>query len=401
MTVLRDYNRFIGRHWETGSVANFFAYRGIKAPHTGEPFSEALLLGISGGIVMGYFTFAYEDYDPQARILTRNTFDPMDTLLSRLGVVQEIVHTPNPDKAKSRLQETLDDGLPAIVWADMFSLTYNHLEYDRGMWAMMPVLVFGLDESTDRVWIADRARVPLFTTTEVFKEAWSRVKKFKHRSLTLSPPDHTKLQAAVRKGIWDCIKLFTEAPPKGSKNNFGLAAFRWWADLLRKPKQRLSWEKEFPAGGKMYAGLTSAFSDITTFGKDGFAERDLYADFLEEAALLLGNPGLSEVAAHFHISAKAWESLSQTLLPDDVPMLGETRRLMLKRHQSFLDQGNTALDDIRQIDKRLAQIKTRVAGEFPLDQSGVEALRDRLSDQVMHIHDIEQEAIEQLQEVME
>jgi hypothetical protein len=89
MAVLYDYHHFLGRHWETGSVCNHFAYQGVKAPHTGKPYSEAMLLGISGGIVMGYFSFSYEGYDPQARILTRNTFNPLDTLLERLGVVQK------------------------------------------------------------------------------------------------------------------------------------------------------------------------------------------------------------------------------------------------------------------------------------------------------------------------
>ena len=55
MIKLNAYNHFAGRHWETGSVRNFYAYRGVNAPHTGQPYSEALLMGVSGGIVMGYF----------------------------------------------------------------------------------------------------------------------------------------------------------------------------------------------------------------------------------------------------------------------------------------------------------------------------------------------------------
>ena len=86
MPTLGDYKQFDGRHWETGSVHNFMAYHGFTLPHNGNPPGEALLMGISGGAVMGYFSFAYEGYDPQVNILTRNTFDPMETLLSRLGV---------------------------------------------------------------------------------------------------------------------------------------------------------------------------------------------------------------------------------------------------------------------------------------------------------------------------
>ena len=53
MTKLEGYKQFDGLHWETGSVRNFMDYRGYTAPHTGQPFSEAMLMGISGGAVIG------------------------------------------------------------------------------------------------------------------------------------------------------------------------------------------------------------------------------------------------------------------------------------------------------------------------------------------------------------
>ncbi|MGW8250353.1 MAG: DUF4872 domain-containing protein, partial [Anaerolineales bacterium] len=166
------------------------------------------------------------------------------------------------------------------------------------------------------------------------------------------------------------------------------------------PKARLSWEKVFPAGGKMYAGLVWAFSDINTFGKDGHAERELYADFLDEASLLLDKPGLKEAADQFRSSAGAWDDLSAALLPDEVPLLGETRRLLLLRHSLFTQQGSAALEEIRSLNERLAKIKAQVAAQFPLDQAGVIALRERVSQQLMKIHDIEKVAIESLQASM-
>jgi hypothetical protein len=60
MPKLKNYQQFNGRHWETGTVCNFYDCRGVKAPHTSQPYSEALFMGVSGGIVMGYFVFAYE-----------------------------------------------------------------------------------------------------------------------------------------------------------------------------------------------------------------------------------------------------------------------------------------------------------------------------------------------------
>lgn len=400
MTILRNYTQFNGRHWETGTVRNYFDYIGVKAPHTGRPYSEALLMGVSGGAVMGYFSFAYEGYDPHARILTRNTFDPFDTMLSRLGVVQNVGQTNKPEKSVANLVAALEEGIPAIVWADMWSLPYNALSYDEGMWAMFPILVYGYDETADQVNIADRAQVPLTITINELAAARGRVKKDKFRLLTLEPPLPEKLPTAVQLGIWDCIKLFTEKPPKGSRNNFGLQAYRWWAELLTKPTARLSWEKEFPAGRKMLAGLTNAFGDITIFGKQGHAERDVYADFLEEAAVLLNKPALKEAAAHFRRSAAAWDALSLALLPDEVAPFKETRELMLRRQDIFTTQGNAAVEEMKRIDGRRAAIMDEIEQNFPLDVAGVTQLRQNIADHVIHIHDIETEAVAALKAAM-
>jgi len=400
MPILTDYTQFDGLHWETGSVRNHLDYCGVNAPHTGEPFSEAMLLGISGGAVMGYFSFAYEGYDPHARILTRNTFDPLNRLLERLGAVQEIRHTSKPDKGRANLLDALADGVPPIVWADMFSLPYNHLSEDEGMWVMFPIVVYGYDEAADIVHIADRARVGLTVTPAELEVARARVKKDKFRVLTLDLPDLDKLPAAVTAGIWDCIKLYTEKPPKGSKKNFGLAAYQNWADLLTQPKQRLSWAKVFPPGREMFAGLTSAFSDINTFGKEGCAERDVYADFLDEASVVIDKPALREVAEEFHRSAQVWDALSAALLPDAVEPLCETRNLLLRRHALFLERGNAALEEITRIDARLDAIKAEMRADFPLSDAEAAALRENIAAHVLRIRDIEAEAVNALRAVM-
>ena len=45
MPTLPNFHHFAGSHWESGTLHNVYAYLGVKAPHTGEPYSEALLLG--------------------------------------------------------------------------------------------------------------------------------------------------------------------------------------------------------------------------------------------------------------------------------------------------------------------------------------------------------------------
>ena len=162
----------------------------------------------------------------------------------------------------------------------------------------------------------------------------------------------------------------------------------------------MSWEKEFPAGGKMLAGLTSVFTDINISGKNGYAERDVYAAFLDEAAILLEKPALKDVARHFRSSGQAWDALGRALLPDSVPLFAETRELMLERHRLFLELGNGALPRIREIDARLEETKAEVSADFPLGDAEVVEMRQDLRDHVLKIRDIEQTAIAALQTAM-
>jgi hypothetical protein len=397
MLIIKNYDQFDGLHWETGSLSNYYANRGITAPHTGEPYTEAMLLGISGGIAMGYFAFHYEGYEPWVRLLTRNTFDPLSRVYERLGIQSDVRQTGSAEKGVKNLRDVLEDGSPAIVFADMFSLPYNATPQDEGMWVMMPILVYGYDENEDIVWIADRSRVPLKVTTEELALARGRTKKNRFRIMTHEPPLEDKLETAVRDGIRDCIQLFTQPPPKGSKNNFGFLAYEKWVKMLGESSDKGSWNKLFPPGNLMYAGLTSAFNDICIFGKEGGAERETYAQFLEEAGVLLSMPGLSDVAEKFRTSAQAWNELAKTLLPDAVELFRETRVLMQTKHQLFLDKGSSALEEIHQVNAQLEEIKFQVGEDFPLNSSQSDELKGSIAEKVLTIRDIEFDAIQDLQ----
>lgn len=399
MPTLLNYNQFDGLHWETGSIRNALDYQGVKAPHTGKPISEALLMGISGGAVMGYFSFAYEGYDPHVVILTRNTFDPWDRLLSRLGIVQEIKQTTKADKAVSNLVQTLEDGAVPIVWADVCSMPYSVLYQMEGYWHMYPHIVFGFESAQDRVQIADRSRVPLEIAVEQLATARGKVKKSDHRIVTLDLPGFDKLASAVHLGIDDCIKLYTEKPPKGSKDNFGFAAYKRWIEVLTKPTQRLSWEKEFPRGVKLYEGLITTYRSIMTDGKEGQAERQMFANFLDEAAIILQKPALNGIATQFRSAGQTWNDLATALLPDSVAPLKEAREVMWNSFQGFLNRGADP-ERLRYRKERLKAIKAQMSSDFPMSDAEVVDLRQNIADHVRKIHDIEFQAINELKQVM-
>ncbi len=56
--ILDVYTQYGGQHPHTAALKNILAYYGVKAPHTGEPFTEAMLLGI-GGLGAGYILWEF------------------------------------------------------------------------------------------------------------------------------------------------------------------------------------------------------------------------------------------------------------------------------------------------------------------------------------------------------
>lgn len=244
---------FAGRHYETGNLANALAARGALAPHTGQPYTEALLLGISGGIALGYFVFEYKGHLPHLALLTRNTFDPLETIFDRLALPREVQQTTNPAQAEANLTAALEAGHAPLVWADMLSLPYLGAGRQTDNWAMIPLVV--LAREGDDYWVADRARRALRVPAAALAEARGRVKQDRYRLLTLDPPDAGRVAAALHKGLWQCLSLFTEAPPKGAKDNFGFAAYARWAHLLTNTRHKHSWARLFAPGARLYQAL--------------------------------------------------------------------------------------------------------------------------------------------------
>ena len=182
MPTLDNFTQFEGRYWDTASIRNALDYQGVVAPHTGQPYTEAMLLGISGGITFGYFTFHYKGYDPQVNLLTRNTFDPTQRIFERMGIAPKAIGTPNADKARQNLINALKEGYAPIASPDMWLLPYNALPFDAGMWGGMPLVIFGYEPDKGEAYISDRSRVPLIVSTDELDAARARIKKERHRS---------------------------------------------------------------------------------------------------------------------------------------------------------------------------------------------------------------------------
>jgi len=398
---MKTKTEFSGRHWETGSIHNALAAQGIQAPHTGKPYSEALLLGVSGGIAFGYFTFEYKGYLPHVALLTRNTFNPFSTILERLGIAQDVRQTNKPDIAEKNLRDALKSGLTPIIWADSFSLSYNALGSKEAMWGMMPLLAVAVEDSL--VTVADRSSKPLHISMQELMNARGRVKKEKFKLMTLEAPQPTKLVTAVHKGISQAIALFTEEPPRGARHNFGFAAYERLAEMLVNSRNKQSWARLFAPGVRMYHALAGspiqpgAYHWVNTWVSADGADRGLYADFLDEAAQILRKPALKESAEKFRLSRRLWLELADAMLPDNMPLLGESKKLIQRKHDLFINNGEVAVPEIEQINQRLRELLTESEENFPLSDAQAAELRGNLRDGILKISLAEKQAVELLQ----
>src|SRR5205085_2400578 len=219
-----------------------------------------------------------------------------------------------------------------VVWADALSLPYNALGSAKDMWMMWPVMIWGFDGHT--AWLADRSSQPLEVSAAELAHARGRVKKDRYRVLALELPDRARLPAAIEKALRQCVALYVDKPPRGTRDNFGLAALRHWADMLTNTRNPKSWARFFPAGAGLWAAIIGAgYSPglvgwIEGWGGPG-ADRGQYADFLDEAAALLPTgAALKPAAKLFRQSAAAWTELAALAAPAEMPLLGEARQLL-------------------------------------------------------------------------
>ena len=172
---------------------------------------------------------------------------------------------------------------------------------------------------------------------------------------------------------------------------------------IRNPR---GWARFYPPGRDLWSALAgNGFNPglvgwIGTWGLGDGMERGVYAEFLDEAADILGNAELRKAAEGFRASREVWLELMTAATPDEAPALREARELALRRKVLFVERGEDALAEIRTIDDRRRALADAAGREFPLDESGIVAMREEMSGLVGRIADLEEEAFRTLREAV-
>jgi Butirosin biosynthesis protein H, N-terminal/Domain of unknown function (DUF4872) len=365
-----SYRLLGGVHPDTHAIAGVLANRGLVAPHTGQPLSEAMVLGAGGGLGAGYILWEFKAHDARSLVFGfRNSWQYPDRwaakTCARLGVPAAVHETGSARTADDELRAAVGQGVPAIAWADQQLLGYRHLPAWLEGHGGPPVTVYGIDEAAGSALVDDRNRAPLTVSLDALAAARARVGSYKHRLLVLDAPaaelDTDRLRRAVRDGLAEQVEHLSQR-----SDSFSLPAFRKWARLLTDGRNAKAWPKVFADRVSLFDACLSVYENVEPVGWGGGDLRGLYARFLDEAAGLLEAPGLGKAAAAYREAEAAWHTVAETATPADREPFAEARRLTA-RLQAQVEAGDAAQEEVAATAARLWDLRDRWRHQFPGD----------------------------------
>jgi hypothetical protein len=392
-----EKTRLGGLYSETTAARYLLEQAGVVSAHNGQPLSEAMLFGISGGIGFMYFNFEYEGHPPTLYIGTAHRYktkfgEMMDNLYQRLGVQTVVKKSASATAAEKNLRQALAQGSPVLLHVALGALPYvgtHEMYYDYA------IVVTGYHEQENVYEVLDRSTQPLTLQPEALAAARAGIASLKNRSTTLRVPEQKSLdlREAILAGIRSCCDVMQNPP--APVNNFGFNGLEKWASLINDPKNKKGWSQVFATGADLFAGLYATYRYLETSTGSG-AMRELYAEFLGEAAEVLHQPDLVKVAAQYREIARLWTELANAVLPDEQPLWKELKQLTVAKERLFKEKGIEAGAEIRQINERIREIAETTQTDFPYNPEQVRALLDDLHIRILRIVEAERQAMSEL-----
>jgi hypothetical protein len=394
--IVPGYDRFgVGQHHASSLLAHLLRQSGEVAPHTGQPYGEALLAGLAGGIGFMYAVFEYKGFPPLLTIVAQHHPAPwLPTALDHLGIGFTEAHSTSTPSALAALDKALGAGQPVYCEVDRTRLPWHGCA-PAAYAEPYGVVVAGLSGPTR--YVDDLAVSPQPLPRNDFGAAWAAPKKSRHLRLTVHKgPSAVDLAGAVRSALVMTVAHLT-GPVLGNSFdvNFGFSGMRRLAGQLRDARGKLGWTARFGAPVPFFHGIRRLYECLEEQYTAPGATRPLYADFLDEAAEILGAPRLAEAAGLFRESGALWSRLAARA-GEVSTGLGGYAELAEERLSLMLRQGRAAEAEIRALTVRIDELATESARADPLGGDGRRALFHELADLVDTARTREEEAVQLL-----
>ncbi len=399
---VHDFTPVSGRHGESCALKGLLDHAGTRHPNTGQPLSEALCFGIAGGIGAGYNScpsMIRHGIGCGINVVGRHLAYATDAawyqgFADRIGATTRVTETAAPGKALQNLKAELEGGRPVVVWCSRTRLPFLADYRCPTDLFMHTLVIYGLDEATGHALGSDRAAGGVTIFLNALAEARGGVCSHKNRTLVMEVPAslpeatwHGAIQAGIRA---TAAGLLT---PKIKR--FGLAGLDVWANMVNNGKSKDGWPKMLGERW-LYDALRDVYDAIETGGTGGGLFRLLYADFLEEAALILKQPALAELAGEYRRLAQAWTNLAEAALPAGIKPFKQTRDLLAKHRKLYQEKGEKAGASLTDIVVELRQLQTDLREAFPLSSERRDELLEDVRERVVALHAAETAAARQL-----
>jgi hypothetical protein len=380
-----------GIHPETSSLGNALANRGLTSPTTGRALSEAMVLGVGGGVGAEYILWQFEKYDHAVvTIGFRNSPQYPDRWFrktcERLGVPVEIHETSGERNAAGHLRAALASGLPAIAFISTAALPYWHLPSEEsGIWGHT-IVVYG--QQSDLFLVDDRNLKLLSLAGKDLAASRGRISSYRNRLLVVDPAavilDNDTLVRAVESGLADQVEHLSS-----KSDSFSLPAIAKWARMLTDERNPKGWGQVFVDGRGLVEALVTAYEGVNQVGIFGGNLRSLYADFLKEASKITGRP-LGDAERAYRRAARSWEDFGSVCL--QVPVVKEI--VELDRHRrGAIRRGDEGWDEAKAAGFLSVRLRKSNAN---LEDGERRALFGQMAEALRFVHGHEVNALEAL-----
>lgn len=392
-----------GIHPDSAVLKDLLRLSDIVDSRTKKPLSEAVCFGIAGGIAAGYtyvpeflgagvgsgisFVGRHRQFLPDARWQTE--------FLRRLEIRCLAIEQPDPQRAFDNLAAGMQADRPLIAWCSPVLFPQMSFAATGGMYT---VLVQALNLKKKRVVLSDNGPDTFEMSIDDFTNIRGRVNPLGNRVLVIDPPaklEHEKVAAAVIAGIKACLFGSRDLDQRGRRP----VSIRECAGFLSQHHHSFGWKNLFPEG-RLYLALADTYETIEVAGNGGGFFRGLFADFLDEAAVILERKALTACAKRYRMLAGKWTELADIALPKKYAAFQRAREALQKIDKAYRTKGHGADAEIAKQRQVLAEVEKSVQSRFPLDGHQVNRLLDEISVRLLELADGEDEAAAQLRHLM-
>jgi hypothetical protein len=395
---MKSFKPVGGSHPETATLRSALAHQQILAPHTGKPWSEPMLLGLGGGLGVGYILWEFKKHASASLVLGfqykwNYPVQFMTSACRRAGALITVRETAGSARAAAQMDAALAENTPAITWVHEGGLAYRRVI--RGFddcWGWM-LNVYGRSPDGKEFFVEDLGKRPFTVPSDELTLARGKIPSYRNRLMFVRPGKLQDPAKAILGGVRDCVKYLTSG-----SDTFGLPAIRKWARLMTDTNNPKGWPKVFKSRRGLFSTLRGIYEGIKHKGSEGAALRFMYSDFLKEAEAPCARPELREAARYFRRAGNQWIRLANAAFPADQSPFREVRNLLDRKYRLLKSGGVSAQAELEKIGGLLASAYDRGDREFPMTAPAVDDLFLRLQASLEDLHAIESEAIGALAE---